>query len=81
MKSKVLISLFFFLIYSSPAYAYLDGGSINIITQLIIAGVAGLGAVIKIYWSYIKAFLAKMCAKVFGKKAKKEASKKQAKDE
>jgi hypothetical protein len=54
---------FFFFIFLSPAYAYLDPGSINILLQSILAAVAGLAATYKLWTYKIKIFLNKIIKK------------------
>ena len=41
----------------SPAYAYLDPGSISLVLQGVIAGIAGLAATYKIWFFKIKIFI------------------------
>lgn len=43
-------ALFFVFVVIQPAYAYLDPGSGSLIVQGIIAGIATIGVVAKIYW-------------------------------
>lgn len=45
------------LLYSVNAHAYLDPGTGSILLQAVLAGVAGLLAVFKIYWSKITAWM------------------------
>lgn len=45
----------------SGILAYLDPGTGSMILQLIIAGLVGFGFAIKMFWSNIKGF----CAKIF----------------
>ena len=43
----------------TPAAAqYLDPGASSVIVQVIIAGLIGVAAVVRLYWSRIKAFIA-----------------------
>jgi hypothetical protein len=51
-----LLSLLFYVAFPPPVYAYLDPGSGSYIFQLIIAGVVGLGFLVKVYWGKITAF-------------------------
>lgn len=44
------------LAYGQPAFAYLDPGTGSILLQGIIAGVAGVLVVLKLYWYRIKNF-------------------------
>ena len=43
-------ALFFVFGWTQPAYAYLDPGSGSLILQGIIAGIAAIGVVARIYW-------------------------------
>jgi hypothetical protein len=43
------------LLTTTPAYAYLDGGTGSILIQGLFAGVAGALAFLKIYWSKLTA--------------------------
>lgn len=57
---KKIISLLFclvFIINIQPAYAYLDPGTGSVFVQGLLAGGAGILAIIKIYWSRLKFFL------------------------
>ncbi len=45
-----LIAFCFLLIWAEPAYAYLDPGSGSMITQIILAGLAGAVVVLKLFW-------------------------------
>lgn len=38
----------------TPAFAYLDPGSGGVLLQFLLGGVAGLLAVVKIYWQSLK---------------------------
>lgn len=40
-----------------PAYGYLDGNSGSIIVQVLLGGLAGFLAVIKLYWHKLKTFV------------------------
>ena len=57
------LSLYFTFIFFSPAYAYLDPGTFNIILQSIIAFIAGVGATYRMWIFRIK--------NIFKKKKKK----------
>ena len=54
---------FFLFISISPAYAYLDPGSINVLLQSILAAVAGIAATYKLWIYKIKIFLNKIIKK------------------
>jgi hypothetical protein len=63
--NQILISLSILLI-SSPAYAYLDPGSIGLFIQGLIAGILGILGVFAYQWQRVKLFFSK-----FFKKKKK----------
>ena len=44
------------VLYSAPAYAYLDPGTGSIILQLLLGGVAGGIVIVKLYWARLKSF-------------------------
>ena len=50
-------------LWSTPAYAYIDGGTASMIFQMLIAG--GLAAVVtlKVFWSRVKLFLTSVFSK------------------
>ena len=52
------ICLFFSL--SSPAYSYLDPGSISIVLQSILAAIAGVAATYRLWLFKVKNFFGKM---------------------
>ena len=45
------------LLATTPAYAYLDPGSGSMLLQLVLAGVAGLAVIMKLYWHRLMVFL------------------------
>ncbi len=49
----------FMLLLSSPSYAYLDGGTANMLIQVIFGGVAGGLVFIKLYWQKIVSYFKK----------------------
>ena len=53
--SVSLFVLYFLLLTSSPAHAYLDPASSSYILQILLAGIAGLVVVLKIYWRWFVA--------------------------
>lgn len=56
-SSKLTVcALLAVLTYAGPVYAYLDPGTGSIILQGLIAGVAGLLVVLKLYWARLKSF-------------------------
>ena len=48
--------IFYLLLFPRLVYAYLDPGSGSLILQLIIAFLAGLSLMIKVFWTKIKTF-------------------------
>lgn len=47
------------IILPHDALAYLDGGSASMLAQLLLGGIAGAAAVVKLYWYKIKSFFSK----------------------
>ena len=39
-----------------PAHAYIDGGSMTVLFQAIVAGMAAAGTAVAVYWTRIKNF-------------------------
>lgn len=60
------------LFYGQPAFAYLDPGTGSILLQGIIAGVAGVFVVLKLYWYRIKNFFSPKGAKGISKEIQDE---------
>jgi hypothetical protein len=42
--------------FSAAAHAYLDPGTGSILVQSLLAGIAGVAAVLSLYWQRLKAF-------------------------
>jgi len=55
---KIFFSLLI-LLMSSPAYAYLDPGSIGLFIQGLIAGILGIVGVFAYQWQRVKLFFSK----------------------
>jgi hypothetical protein len=49
------LALALYLAFPPRAYAYLDPGTGSYIFQFIIAGIVGIGFLVKVYWGKIKA--------------------------
>lgn len=61
MKKLIQTGIFSFcalLIGTEPAWAYLDPGTGSLILQSLIAGIAGVLVVGRLYWAKLKNFLA-----------------------
>ena len=48
-----------FCVLAPNAHAYLDPGSGSMMVQLLLAGVAGIGVALKVYWRRVRAFFGK----------------------
>jgi hypothetical protein len=58
MKEMSNLIMFVFLgfstlVFTDPAFAYLDPGSGSMMLQLLFGGVAGVAVIIKLYWRSI----------------------------
>jgi len=51
---KYFVYIILGCLVTSPAYAYLDGGTGSVIVQGLIAGIAGFLAMLKLYWEKLK---------------------------
>ena len=47
------------LLWVQPAHAYIDAGTGGLLIQLLLAGIAGAGVLVRMYWLKIKAVLAR----------------------
>ena len=56
---KFLCLIIGLISYTSPAYAYLDPGTGNMLLQGLIAGLAAIISFLSIYWQKVKAFFVK----------------------
>ncbi len=59
LKSCMLVALLSVLL-APQAHAYLDPGTGSYIFQLLLAAAVGLAFVVKVFWSRIKGFFAKL---------------------
>jgi hypothetical protein len=48
------------LLWAAPAYAYLDPATGSILLQGLLAGVAGLVVVLRLYWARVTAFFRRL---------------------
>ena len=48
------------LLWAAPAYAYLDPATGSILLQGLLAGVAGLIVVLRLYWARLTAFFRRL---------------------
>ena len=53
-------TIFLFFGFWSPAYAYLDPGTISIVLQAILAAIAGVAATYRLWLFKLKSFLSKI---------------------
>lgn len=60
--SAALFGFLWILIFSRPAHAYIDPGTGSMVLQMVLAGLAGLGLALKVFWHRLMTF--------FGKKPK-----------
>ena len=58
-----LLLMSLYLVFPPFAYAYLDPGTGSYVFQLLIAGLVGLGFLVKVYWNKIKLFLTHLFSK------------------
>lgn len=58
--TRVRVTLFLavmaWLVVLPPAHAYIDGGSLSVLFQAVIAGIAAAGTAIAVSWTRIKSF-------------------------
>ena len=45
---------FFCIFFTKPAYAYIDPGTVSIVVQAVVAGVAGAAATFRYWISWVK---------------------------
>lgn len=64
MKMNRKICLLILLLVCQPAYAYLDAGSGSVLIQILLAGVGGMLAIIKLYWQRMKEAYHRVIAKL-----------------
>ena len=56
LLTRVAIAAAVMLAWSAPAYAYLDPATGSVLLQGLLAGIAGLMVVLRLYWGRLKAF-------------------------
>jgi hypothetical protein len=56
MKIKMILALMLFVLWTQPAFAYLDPGSGSAIMSVIIGFFVAIGVLIKTFWYKIKSF-------------------------
>jgi hypothetical protein len=61
---KIIFCVIVLFMYIAPAYAYLEPGNGYILLQSLLAGIAGLAALLKIYWQQFKNFMATIWQKI-----------------
>lgn len=59
-STRVRLTLFLavmaWMMMLSPAHAYIDGGSMTVLFQAVVAGMAAAGTAVAVYWTRIKNF-------------------------
>lgn len=60
MRVIIILTTVFAIISPSVAFAYLDPGTGGVLLQGLLAGTAGVLAVLKLYWQRIKSFFARL---------------------
>ncbi len=43
------------VLWAQPAHAYIDAGTGGLLVQLLLAGIAGAGVLLRMYWQKLKA--------------------------
>jgi len=56
-KENLIIVILFLITFQTPAYAYLEPGSLTMILQFIIAAIAGIVSYVTFYYHKVKKFL------------------------
>lgn len=56
IRVTLFLAVMAWLVVLPPAHAYIDGGSLSIIFQSLVAGFAALGTALVVFWGRIKAF-------------------------
>ena len=57
---QVVVTAAGILLWAAPAYAYLDPATGSILLQGLLAGVAGLMVVLRLYWGRVTAFFRRL---------------------
>jgi hypothetical protein len=66
-KKECVLGVMLCMLMTTPAYAYLDGGTGSIIVQMLFAGAAGCIALIKLYWDKLKTLIVRIKQRITGK--------------
>lgn len=56
VRLTLLLTLAAWMMFVPSAQAYIDAGSIGIVFQAIVAGIAAAGTAVAMFWDRIKAF-------------------------
>lgn len=56
VRLTLFLAVMAWLAVLPPAHAYIDGGSLSVIFQSLVAGFAALGTALVVFWGRIKAF-------------------------
>ena len=56
VRVTLVLAVMAWLMVLPPAHAYIDGGSMTVLFQAIVAGMAAAGTAVAVYWTRIKSF-------------------------
>ncbi len=56
VRVTLYLAVMAWLMVLPPAHAYIDGGSMTVLFQAIVAGMAAAGTAVAVYWTRIKNF-------------------------
>lgn len=56
VRVTLVLTVMAWMMVLAPAHAYIDGGSMTVLFQAIVAGMAAAGTAVAVYWTRIKSF-------------------------
>ena len=56
VRLTLFLAVMAWLMVLPPAHAYIDGGSMTVLFQAVVAGMAAAGTAVAVYWTRIKNF-------------------------
>jgi len=62
-KENLIIIILFLITFQTPAYAYLEPGTLTMILQFIIAAIAGIVSYVTFYYHKVKKFFLRLFKK------------------